>query len=272
MVPTPRLVFTIVLCSVIAVSALQVGLGQTPPPPDAGQRVGHAPTAMPGMSHPASPTASPAGASRDRQEEQDTVMKAMSHEHMHMSAHMKLTELRPANPEDERRAAELVEILRASIDRYRDYHMALEDGYRIFLPNLPQAVYHFNNYQNGLEAMFDFDPAHPTSLLYKKTVDGYELLGAMYTAPRSTPEDELNERVPLSVARWHEHVNICLPQRRQVRKGEVKRADFAKFGPNGSITTEAACAEAGGRWFPVIFGWMVHVYPFEKDWAKVWAH
>lgn len=199
-------------------------------------------------------------------------MKAMSQEHMHMSAHMKFTELRPANIQDEKRAAELVQVLRASIDRYRDYHMALDDGYLIFLPKLPQAIYHFNNYENGLDAMFEFDPAHPTSLLYKKTTGGYELVGAMYTAPRGTSEDELNERVPLSVARWHEHVNICLPQRNKAQKRQVRRADFSKFGPNGSIATQAACQEAGGRWFPVIFGWMVHVYPFERDPAKIWAH
>ena len=36
-------------------------------------------------------------------------------------------------------------------------------------------------------AKLRFDPAEPTALLYKKTADGYELEGAMYTAP--TPEE-----------------------------------------------------------------------------------
>ncbi len=216
--------------------------------------------AMPGMDQPEST------ATLDH-EEQEVAMDAMSHEHMHMSVHMQFTELRPTNAADQKRAAELVQILRASIARYRDYHVAQEEGYTIFLPRLPQAIYHFNNYENGLNALFDFDPVHPTSLLYKKTAGGYELLGAMYTAPRNTTEDELDRRVPLSVVRWHQHVNICLPQ-----KGQVRTVDFALFGPHGSISTAGACSEAGGRWFPVIFGWMVHVYPFEKDPAKIWAH
>ena len=90
----------------------------------------------------------------------------------------------------------------------------------------------------------------------------------MYTAPKSFSNDQLNERVPLSVARWHEHVNICLPP-----KGTPLRdVDWQKFGAEGSIATQAACEEAGGRFLPLIFNWMVHVYPFETDPNKVWAH
>ncbi len=253
---------SIVLILLILPSGWRITMSQaaqaSSPSPSKSATPSHA--GMPGMDHSESST------SGDR-EEQDVAMNAMSHEHMHMSAHMQFTELRPASAADQKRAAELVQVLRASIARYRDYHVALEDGYALFLPHLPQAIYHFNNYENGLNAMFDFDPAHPTSLLYKKTADGFELVGAMYTAPRNTPEDALNERVPLSVVRWHQHVNICLP-----RKGPVRTVDFTKFGPNGSISTPEACSETGGRWFPVIFGWMVHVYPFEKDPAKIWAH
>src|SRR2546428_6933916 len=39
----------------------------------------------------------------------------------------------------------------------------------------------------------------------------FELVGAMYTAPARTSDDDLDRRIPLSVARWHEHVNWCLP-------------------------------------------------------------
>lgn len=89
----------------------------------------------------------------------------------------------------------------------------------------------------------------------------------MYTATRFTTEDELNQRVPLSVARWHAHINICLPPR-----GQGQMPDLRKFGPTGSISTEAECTAAGGRYLSQIFGWMVHVYPFEKDPEKIWAH
>jgi hypothetical protein len=49
-------------------------------------------------------------------------------------------------------------------------------------------------------------------------------------------------------------------------------ADWTKFGFNGTIATKEACDAAGSRFFPVIFGWMVHVYPWENDQARIWAH
>ena len=65
--------------------------------------------------------------------------------------------------------------------------------------------------RNALAAQFSFDPTKPTSLLYKKVNGEYQLEGAMYTAPKRFTEDQLNERIPLSIAHWHEHVNLCLP-------------------------------------------------------------
>jgi len=88
----------------------------------------------------------------------------------------------------------------------------------------------------------------------------------MYTAPADATEIDLDARVPLSVARWHAHINICLP-----RRGDAANADWKKFGPDGSIATAEACTAAGGRFFPQLFGWMVHVYPFEKTLEKIWA-
>jgi len=79
-------------------------------------------------------------------------------------------------------------------------------------------------------------------------------------------EEKLNERVPLSVTRWHAHVNICLPPRDQ-----AQQADWAKFGFRGSIATTEECARTGGRFWPQIFGWMVHVYPFEEASEKIWS-
>jgi hypothetical protein len=127
---------------------------------------------------------------------------SMSHEHMEMSAHMFMTALRPSNTDDEERAEQILATLRPSIEKYKDYRAAIADGYQIFLPNIPQPQYHFTNWRYAFEAEFAFNAAHPTSLLYKKTPDGYQLLGAMYTAPKKDSENELNERMPLSVARW----------------------------------------------------------------------
>ena len=193
---------------------------------------------------------------------------AMSHAHMEMGAHMFMTDLRPENASDEKRATQILDTLLPSIEKYKDYRVALADGYQIFLPKFPQPQYHFTNYRYAFEAQFTFNPAHPTSLLYQKMGDGYALLGVMYTAPKRFTEDQLNDRVPLSVARWHKHTNLCLPP----HDIPVAQADWKKFGLAGSIATEDACKAAGGRWIPQIFGWMVHVYPYESDAEKIWPH
>jgi hypothetical protein len=103
------------------------------------------------------------------------------------SQHMYMTTMRPQAPGDVTRANEIVTQLRAGIEKYKDYRVALDEGFRIFLPNVPQPEYHFTSYKNGFMEAFTFDPARPTSLLYKKTTTGYELVGAMYTPCRSAP-------------------------------------------------------------------------------------
>jgi hypothetical protein len=182
------------------------------------------------------------------------------------NAHMYMTASRPQTPDDAARAKEIVDQLRDGIAKYKDYRVALAEGYKIFLPNLKQPEYHFTNYLNGFLEAFSFDPARPTSLLYKKTATGYELVGAMYTMPKRATEDQLDARIPLSVATWHLHTNLCMPP-----LGQRRNADWTKFGLRGSIATQEACDAAGGRFHPVIFGWMVHVYPFEDSPDKIFA-
>jgi len=182
------------------------------------------------------------------------------------SAHMYMSAPRPSNPTDLRRANEIAEQLREGIAKYKDYHVALNEGFTIFMPNVPQKEYHFTSYANAIAGRAVFDPAMPTSLLYKKTPTGYELVGAMYTMPKSATEEQLNERVPLSVATWHLHTNLCVPP-----KDQFKTADWSKFGLRGSIATQEECNAAGGKFSPVIFGWMVHVYPYESSTDKMFA-
>ena len=182
------------------------------------------------------------------------------------SAHMYMTAARTSSSEDVARAKEIVEQLRDGIAKYKDYRVALAEGYQIFLPSLKQPEYHFTNYRNGFLEAFTFEPSRPTSLLYKKTSTGYGLVGAMYTMPKRATKDQLNERIPLSVATWHLHTNLCMPPRDQRRS-----ADWTKFGLRGSISTEEGCEAAGGRFHPVIFGWMVHVYPYEDSLKKIFA-
>jgi hypothetical protein len=203
-------------------------------------------------------------------DEQDHVesgaMHAMQPGHHMEGSHMHMTSLWPVAPGDRDRADHIATSLRQAVEKYRDYRVALAEGFRIFAPNLPQPEYHFTNYWNGFVEGFTFDPARPTSLLYKKTANGgWELIGAMYTAPRTATLDQLNERVPLSMAQWHVHINLCVPKR-----GQVPQADWTKFGLTGSISTAQACETAGGRFFPQIFGWMVHVYPFQSSPERIW--
>jgi len=187
---------------------------------------------------------------------------------MDMSSHMKMTALRRQQPGDEARAQHIVEVARKVCEKYKDYKVALADGFQIFFPNVPQKQYHFNNREYALEAAQHFNPEHPTSLIYEKEGNGYQLMGVMYTAPRGASEDELNDRIPLSVAQWHAHVNLCLPPANQKQAAAVTAREF---GFHGSISTEADCQAARGRFISQAFGWMVHVYPFAQTQPEIWS-
>jgi len=77
---------------------------------------------------------------------------------------------------------------------YADYRAAQRDGYIQFLPHVPQKIYHFTNWANAVLAEFRFDPTKPTSLMYERTPNGYQLVGAMYTAPASSSLEALDAR------------------------------------------------------------------------------
>jgi len=195
-------------------------------------------------------------------------MHAMEDRHMDMSPHMKTTTLRDGKPGDQEKADQVVEAARQVASKYKDYKTALADGYKIFMPDHPQKQYHFTNYWYAFEASQHFNPDHPTSLLYDKEGDGYKLIGVMYTAPKNATEDELDARIPLSIAQWHAHVNLCIPP--ADKRGEAW-GPTPQFGLRGSIATKEACDAAGGKFMPQIFGWMVHVYPFEQKPEDIWS-
>ena len=183
-----------------------------------------------------------------------------------MGAHMKMTSLRPMKPGDQERADAIAAASRVVADHYTDYHTALADGYQIFMPDQAQDVYHF--VLETVEGRGRFDKDKPPALLYRKTKDGYKLVGVMYTARFGAGEAELDARIPLSIAQWHEHVNLCTPS--SGHQGNWLMGD-PKFGLDGSIATREACTAAGGMFLPHLAGWMTHVYPYETDKAKVWG-
>jgi hypothetical protein len=192
----------------------------------------------------------------------------MAERNLSESNHMKMTPMAAPQPGDQEQAAAVLAGARKAMEQYRDVKAAIADGYQIFLPKLPQKMYHFTNYQYAMEATFTFNPEHPTSLLYEKHGNDYKLIGVMYTAPAHATPEQLNERVPLSVAQWHAHVNFC-----QAPKGREKEyfGEHPQFGLLGSITTREQCEAHGGRFIPQVFGWMVHAYPDEKTAAQVWS-
>jgi hypothetical protein len=184
--------------------------------------------------------------------------------------HMKMTALRrAAKSGDAERAAAIAAKARKAIEKYKDYKVALRDGFEILLPNVPQKMYHFNKLAYYAEAESQFNPEHPTSLLYEKNDGGYRLIGVMYTAPANFTETELDERVPLSVTQWHQHINVCLPKGASILNGLIGQGE--KFGLEGSITTKEQCEKEGGQFLPRLLGWMVHLYPYEPTTEAMWS-
>jgi len=220
--------------------------------------------------------------------------------HMGMDAHMVMTPTRAATPADIERAHEILSTLRKVLADYHDAQFALDQGYQIFLPTVPQDVYHFTDYLAAQqEYAGNFNPSNPGSLLYSKNARGeYVLVGAMYSAPPDSTPERLDQLIPLSVARWHAHTNICLPKGitlNDLIRGDIgearmnmpgmmpvdaspdasnlnRRLGFladGRFGFTGKIATAPDCEAAGGHFIPQAFGWMTHVYPFNGDDLKV---
>ena len=189
--------------------------------------------------------------------------------------HMVMTPERPRAPGDSAHAASVAATLRAAINKYRDTTAAVADGYRMFAPQIKnQKVYHFSNGWHGVQEAFRFDPASPTSLLYTKGPDGtFTLVGAMYTAPKRFDLDKLDERIPLSIARWHRHVNWCIPPRGHRERWLERKDGHAVFGPESPIATKASCEAVGGVFHESLLGWMVHANVMTSDDpAVIWGN
>jgi hypothetical protein len=192
---------------------------------------------------------------------------------MRENPHLRLTPTRQATAADRRRADSLVATLREALAPYHDVEAAERDGYRLFLPELEnQPVFHYTNWRHAASASFRFAADKPTSLLYERASDGkMKLVGAMYTAPKNASLEDLDERVPLSIARWHLHTNICVPPRGEEERWRELEGGKMRFGPAGTIASEAACHSVGGRFIDTIFNWMVHANVFETDAQKIWG-
>ncbi|HEY6491390.1 MAG: hypothetical protein WCC26_03680 [Terracidiphilus sp.] len=196
-------------------------------------------------------------------------MNVMGQSMAAMTNHMCITPLRKEQPGDEERAKAVVDQVRAVMEKYKNYKNAIADGFVQANPTVDQPQLHFNNDANAKLADTTFDPSRPTSLLYYRTPQQrFKLEGVMYTDRPNATEDELNQRIPLSVARWHKHANFCAAPANKVKQ---YFGDHPKFGMFGSIHTKEACDVEGGTFFPEVFTWMIHVFPYEDDFKDVFS-
>jgi hypothetical protein len=184
--------------------------------------------------------------------------------------HLMLTPSRAPTRRDSVAADAIAAALRRAIAKYQDPLVAEADGFKLFAPRVKrQRIYHYSKLSYAVEATFRFDPTKPTALLYTGQPDGtMRLIGAMYTAPRSATLEELDRRVPLGIARWHQHINFCIPKRGEPERWREMQDGRPVFGPLSPIATREACNAVGGVFLPKVFGWMVHANVFQPDaWA-----
>jgi hypothetical protein len=102
-------------------------------------------------------------------------VEAMTPHQPHTGPHMKWTTLRPVVAGDPERANRIVQTLRQALDKYKDYHVALVEGFLPMHPERKPRHYHFTNKERRHLARIQFDAAQPTSLLYKKPAMGMNL-------------------------------------------------------------------------------------------------
>jgi hypothetical protein len=216
-----------------------------------------------------SPKSTKGEAKTDAADPSSAVHEAMGHD-MSANPHMRMSPVRPPTASDSARAERIVAEARDALVKYKDVRVAEREGYKLFAPNVKnQPVYHFTSMRAAFREHFTFDPARPSSLLYKQNRDGsMRLIGAMYGAPKDASWDELNERIPLSIARWHLHTNMCVPRLAQLERWKDFENGRPVFGPLSPIATRDACDAVDGRFLPVVFNWMVHVNVYEED---VWG-
>lgn len=243
-------ILTITLLGGSMVLIAQSGLSPQPGPP--GDKAGMSVT-----------TADPWGNPCDTMMETMKGMNVMGQSMAAMTNHMCITPLRKEQPGDEARAKAVVDQVRAAMEKYKNYKNAIADGFAQANPTVDQPQFHFNNDANAKLADTTFDPSRPTSLLYYRTPQQrFKLEGVMYTDRSNATEDELNQRIPLSMVRWHKHTNFCAAPANKVKE---YFGDHPKFGMFGSIHAKEPCDAEGGTFFPEVFTWMIHVFPYESD-------
>ena len=182
--------------------------------------------------------------------------------------HMLMTVERGEAPGDRERAKQLAGALKAGAERFRNVEDAVAAGYESFPKDPPadlQEIHYVHRKWSQAEAE-QIDPERPGALLYRRTDHGgLRLVGAMVTAPATASLEELDSRVPLSMTRWHLHTNMNVPRPIWDEDEWARTTDDGQplFGPESPVATREGSEAVGGRFLPVVFGWMAHAYVFD---------
>ena len=115
------------------------------------------------------------------------------------------------------------------------------------------------NFDDGDAAAAASHPPTPTWILYRTTADGKShLVGAMYTMTKGAKMSRLDDRVPLSIGRWHKHVNWCVPKAGDQSRWLETKDGKPVFGPESPIATKSECDAVRGNFLASPLGWMIH--------------
>jgi hypothetical protein len=111
---------------------------------------------------------------------------------------------RPPSAAQQAAADQLVAQTRATLTKYASLSSATAAGYTP-ATNPNGYLVHYANW--SIARSDGFDPSNPAFLMYANTVNGPELLGAMYLGPAPcTPGPDVGG----SLTQWHAHDNLCL--------------------------------------------------------------
>jgi hypothetical protein len=155
---------------------------------------------------------------------------------MTANPHMRMSPMRVASRADSARAAQLVNQARVALTKYKDVSVAERDGYRMFAPNIKnQPVYHFTNLRLAIRERFKFDPAQPSSLLYKRSPDGSpagrrDVHGAQ--GRDAGGAERARSAWHRAVASAHEHVRAEADSDGSLERGQQRQAGLRSGEPD----------------------------------------
>jgi hypothetical protein len=91
-------------------------------------------------------------ADMDHHDHAEGTVDMMIPHQQHRGPHMKWTALRTANAGDTQRADQIVQILRQALAKYKDYRVALNDGFVPMHPERKPKHYHFANKEKNADS------------------------------------------------------------------------------------------------------------------------